>query len=415
MEFSFLHAADLHLGSPLIGLTAKHPGIAEQFAAAGRNAFTDLVTLAIEQNVAFVLIAGDVYDREWKDNSIGLFFNREMARLDREGIRAFLLKGNHDAASVVTKTIALPASVAQFPTLKAETFDIPELGVAIHGRSFPDREVPENYTLTYPAPTPGAFNIGMLHTSCDGRPGHAAYAPCSVADLASRGYEYWALGHVHAFEVLSEDPWIVYPGNLQGRSVRECGPKGAVLVEVKDGAVTNVGHAALDHARWAEVIVPLDGIDRESAALQAIEAPIRQVVAAAGDRPIALRVRLTGASGLDRAIRSDRRRFADEVQAAAHHCGEQVWLEQLKVDTTDAIGSGDGPPAVSTLDLAAMLEGLEHEPGLRLKAAEIVAAVTARIPGGMETDEPPLSGDLDGLLDEARALLLGRAGPPARC
>ncbi len=415
MEFSFLHAADLHLGSPLLGLTAKHPGVAERFAAASRNAFTDLVTQAIERNVAFVLIAGDVYDREWKDNSIGLFFNREVALLDRERIPVFLVKGNHDAASVVTKTIGLPASVAQFPTAKAETIRLPELGVAIHGRSFPDREVTENYALTYPAPVPGFFNVGVLHTSCDGRPGHAAYAPCSVADLASRGYDYWALGHVHAFEVLSENPWIVFPGNLQGRSVRECGPKGAVMVDVKGGAVANVSHISLDRARWAEITVPLDGVDREPAALQAIEERIQELVAAAGDRMIALRVRLTGASGLDRAIRSDPRRFADEVQAAAHHCGEEVWLEQLKVDTADAGGNGDDHPAVSTLDLAAMLDGLEHDPTLRAKAAELIATVAAKLPGGMEMDETPLSANLDALLSEARALLLGRAGPPARC
>ena len=86
MNFTFLHASDLHLGSPLIGLTLKDEAVARRFAAASRDAFSDLVTRAIELKVAFVVIAGDVYDGEWKDTSIGLFFNREIARLDRARI-----------------------------------------------------------------------------------------------------------------------------------------------------------------------------------------------------------------------------------------------------------------------------------------------------------------------------------------
>src|SRR3979490_1494104 len=131
MAFTFLHAADLHLGSPFIGLALRDEGIARRFAKASRDAFSDMVSRAIEAKVAFVVIAGDIYDGDWKDTSIGLFFNREVARLDRDGIRVFVLKGNHDAESVVTRTISLPDNVFQFPT-KAKTFQIEELQVALH-------------------------------------------------------------------------------------------------------------------------------------------------------------------------------------------------------------------------------------------------------------------------------------------
>ena len=105
----------------------------------------------------------------------------------------------------------------------------------------------ENYAVDYPEPVAGWFNIGVLHTAC-GRAGHENYAPCTAADLAARGYDYWALGHVHAFEIVSRDPWIVYPGNLQGRSIRECGERGAVIVEVADGVVRE-GAARCDGLR----------------------------------------------------------------------------------------------------------------------------------------------------------------------
>jgi DNA repair exonuclease SbcCD nuclease subunit len=172
MSFTFLHAADLHLGSPFTGLALRDETLARRFAKASRDAFSQLVSHAIENHIAFVIIAGDIYDGEWKDTSIGLFFNREMARLDRARIQVFVLKDNHDAESVVTKSISLPGNVFQFPT-KSKTFRIEELEVALHGRSFSDRAMTENIVLDYPDPVSRWFNIGVLHTSCDGRPGHA--------------------------------------------------------------------------------------------------------------------------------------------------------------------------------------------------------------------------------------------------
>jgi DNA repair exonuclease SbcCD nuclease subunit len=409
MAFTFLHAADLHLGSPLTGLALKDEEVARRFAAASREAFSDLVTHAIEAEVAFVVIAGDVYDGEWKDTSIGLFFNREVARLDRAGIPLFLLKGNHDAESVVTKTISLPDSVVQFPTTRAKTFRIEELNVALHGRSFPDRVVNENYALSYPDPVPGWFNIGVLHTSCDGRPGHATYAPCTVAELASRGYQYWALGHVHEFEELARDPRIVYPGNLQGRSVRECGPKGAVLVDVADGHVSQVRRLIVDRARWAVVRVYLDGISEESVALRKIEDEIRPAAEQADGRLLALRVRLEGTTALHRRLKADPRRFSDEVQAAAHRCSEDIWLEVLRIETLEPHAAAASDDPIALLDLAATLEALQHDSGLRTSAAALISDITGKLPGGIATNEAPLVEDLDALLNDARALVLGRA------
>jgi len=410
MPFSFLHAADLHLGSPFTGLTIRDEAVAKRFAAASRDAFSSLVMNAIEAKVAFVVIAGDLYDGEWKDASIGLFFNREVARLERSGIPLYFLKGNHDAESVVTKAISLPDSVHQFPTAKAKTFQIKNLKVALHGRSFLDRAVTENYALTYPAPLPGYFNIGVLHTSCDGRPGHANYAPCTVQDLASRNYQYWALGHVHEYEVLSRDPWIIFPGNLQGRNVRERGPKGAVIVDVSDGHVTHVRRVIVDTARWAEVSVDLDGVDEETDMLKYITDAIRPVAQEAEGRLLALRVRLQGQTSLHRRLKADPRTYADEVQAAAHRCQEDVWLERLQIDTKEAgipTAAGHGLLDAS-LDLGATLAGLEHDPNVHAKAAEIVASIADRLPVGIVTDDIPLADDLDKLLGDASALVLGR-------
>jgi DNA repair protein SbcD/Mre11 len=409
MAFSFLHAADLHLGSPFTGLALRDEELARRFAKASRDAFSDLVSRAVQANVAFAVIAGDIYDGDWKDTSIGLFFNRELARLHREGIRVFILKGNHDAESVITRTISLPDSVLQFPA-KTTTFRIEELKVALHGRSFPYRAVTENYVLDYPDPVPGWFNIGVLHTSCDGRSGHATYAPCTVQQLKSLGYQYWALGHVHEYEVLAWDPWIVFPGNLQGRSVRECGPKGAALVNVSDGEVIEVRRLIVDHARWAVVTVNLAGISDESTALRKIEDQIRPAIEQAEGRLLVLRVLLEGTATLH-LLKADPRRFADEVQAAAHRRAEDVWLEELRIERLEPGAVVSSSDAISSLDLNATLTALQNDSDVRANAAALVAEITTKLPRGLHTSDPRLADDLDALLNDARALVLGRVAP----
>lgn len=409
MNFTFIHAADLHLGSPFLGLASHDEEIAKRFSSASREAFTDLVTRAIDLKVAFVAIAGDVYDGEWKDTSIGLFFNREVARLDRAGIPVFLVKGNHDAESVVTKAVSLPSCVRIFPSNKATTFQIENLKIAIHGRSFPHRAATENYALAYPEPIPGWFNIGVLHTSCDGRPNHDSYAPCTPADLTARNYQYWALGHVHEYEEVCQDPWIVFPGNLQGRSVRECGPKGAVLVEVEDGEVKDVKRLILDKGRWAVAEVDISGFDDEPDVLRKIEEVVSPIVGQADGRFLALQVRILGVSGLHRRLKANTESLADEVQAALHRLNEDTWLASLRVETSDVTTPRSEDNALQSIDLAAMLDGVEKDASLRTAAASELANIKGKLPAGISYPDVSLQDDLDEIFEAARALVLGRA------
>ena len=179
----------------------------------------------------------------------------------RLGRPCFLLRGNHDARSVITRNLKLPANVREFSSRTCETILLPEIGVALHGRSFPNRAVPEDLSASYPAASTGMLNIGVLHTSAEDPGEHETYAPCSVAALTLKGYDYWALGHIHARRVLSERPWIVFPGNLQGRHPKESGAKGCTLVTVEDGAVAAVEHRAVDVLRWTTLEVDAGGAD----------------------------------------------------------------------------------------------------------------------------------------------------------
>ena len=403
MDFTFLHCADLHLGSPLLGLSLKDEAIAKRFAEASRAAFADLVSRAIDERVAFVVIAGDVYDGEWKDTAIGLFFARQLSRLHREAIPVFIIHGNHDAKNVVTSAIPLPDNVTTFPVKRAKTQKLEALRVAIHGRSFLEREETENWAPTYPEPVTGYFNIGMLHTSCDGKPGHASYAPCTTQDLVARGYDYWALGHVHQFEVLHENPHIVYPGNLQGRSIRECGPKGAVFVDVQDGRVRDLRRVITDQARWAEVALDASGHEDRDALLRAVAQAFRPVAGEADGKLVAARLRLTGATALHRSLLADPSGFAVDALAAAQQNAEDIWIEKLRLDTRDLVeASGED---LAGVDLDALLAGGDGESLLR-RLTEDMDMLRSKSSGAalaLDLEDAPA------LMAEARALLLERA------
>lgn len=404
-RFQFIHAADLHLGSPLTGLAGRDVDLARRLAAAGRTAFEDLVSFALEKAVAFVVIAGDIYDGDWADASIGLFFARQVARLDRAGIPVVMVRGNHDAESVITRSITLPPSVHVFPATKAATHRLDAWKVALHGRSFPNRAVEENLSLTYPAAVPGWFNLGVLHTSCTGHAAHETYAPCSVPDLARRGYDYWALGHIHEYQELSQDPWILFPGNLQGRSVRECGPRGAVLVTVEDGRVAQVERRVFDRARFERLSVDLAEAAEPAAVHARVEAALRPLAAVAASRLVLVRVHLTGETALHDRLCADRDDLAAEVQAAAHRVHEEIWLERLKVETRRPRAAVTG--ATSSLDPTALMEGLEADPEFRERAQAILAEIVRKMPAGV-AEEAGLESEFDALCAEAQALVLGR-------
>jgi len=405
MRFTFLHAADLHLGSPFQGLSLRDPGMAERFGAAGREAFEALIGHALEEKVAFAIFAGDIFDGEWRDASAALFFNRQIARLTRAGARVYLLKGNHDAESVVTKSLSLPDGAEEFPARRAKTFLIEDLRVALHGRSFADRAEIDNFVPNYPAPKAGWLNIGVLHSSLNGRPGHEPYAPCALDDLRAKAYDYWALGHVHAHEVVCRDPLVVYPGNLQGRSIRECGEKGAVLVDVVDGAVTDVRRLIVDRARFTEILIDASDLETPEALRREISGRAAEEIERADGRFLAARVRLRGTTALHAQLAADPAGWRDQVEAALHHAGEAVELEKFLIETRAR------PTTVrrdSDLDFAALLDEVLADPAFADQARAALAAIESKMPPKTELPREAF----EALLAEARDLALARAEGP---
>ena len=332
----FIHAADPHLDSPLQGLEAHEGAPVEVLRGATRRAFENLVNLAIEESVDFVVIAGDLYDGDWKDYSTGLFFRAQMVRLQSKGTPVYLIAGNHDAASVITKKLSLPENVHVFSTRTTESLEVAGHPVTIHGRGFPNRAVPENLAIEYPMTVPGRFNLGLLHTSLTGRPGHDTYAPCSVAELREKGYGYWALGHIHQPEVINKDPWIVFAGNCQGRHIKETGQRGCRLVTVSDSLqVAGVEWRSLDVVRWEELNVDLSGVETETDATRLVGDAMGKAVTAAEGRLVAARIVLSGTTQLHGSLHRNDEHWNAQFQASAQDLGaEAIWIERITVSTS---------------------------------------------------------------------------------
>jgi len=331
----FIHAADIHLDSPLQGLTAYPDAPADSLRTVTREAFSRLVDVAIEEAVDFMVIAGDLYDGNWKDYNTGHYFCREMGRLHRADIPVYLLYGNHDAESEMTRKLILPNNVQVFETRKASTFRLESLKVALHGRSFREAATTENLAASYPEPVPDWMNIGVLHTALEGYDAHARYAPCTLAELRRKGYDYWALGHVHEHAILGQEPWVVFPGNLQGRHVRETGARGAVLVMADDTGIRSVERLLVDVLRWQSLDVDataagtLEDVTRLTG--QALD---RALAATPDSLRLCARVTLQGRTVAHGELFGLEAQLRQEVLAqAAARGAERLWVEKIRLHT----------------------------------------------------------------------------------
>jgi exonuclease SbcD len=335
LDFKFIHAADIHLDSPLRGLERYEGAPVEKIRGATREAFINLIDLAIEEKVDFMIIAGDLYDGDWKDYNTGLFFANQMSRLRKANIPVYTIRGNHDAASHITKQVRLPVNVLELSTDQPESIQIEHLKVAIHGQGFHTKSVTDNLSQTYPDAVKDYFNIGVLHTSAGGREGHETYAPCSVEDLASKGYQYWALGHIHKREILNEkEPWIIFPGNLQGRHIRETGEKGCTLVSVKNGQVDNVEHKTLDILRWCICKIDASNIGSLEELVEVANEELAKEISKAEGRLLSVRFIFHGSSSVHERLLQKRENFINNLRAMATDLGHgNVWVEKVKVRT----------------------------------------------------------------------------------
>jgi DNA repair exonuclease SbcCD nuclease subunit len=409
----FVHAADVHLDSPLHGLERYEGAPVDEIRGATRRALENLVDLCAEERVDVLLLAGDLYDGDWRDFGTGLFFSAQAARLRELGVRVFLVRGNHDALSRITKNLRMPGNVHSFASRRPETIVDDKLGMAVHGQSFSKAEVTDDIASGYPKPVKGLFNIGVLHTSADGRPGHANYAPCRVQDLVSKGYDYWALGHVHAREVLHEDPWVIFPGNLQGRHARETGPKGCTIVSVDNGRISAVESRWLDVVRWVVVDLDASACRTPNELLDRLTIALRSSITEAEWRVCAVRLRISGRCGAHASLVNHRESWIADTRSLATDVGSgAVWIEKVLLETAPEAECADFANQTGPLaELVRHIETLRGNDARLKQLIEEFAELNAKLPVELKKGDDPFRLDetrLRELLGGAASLLLPR-------
>lgn len=394
MAFRFVHTADLHLDSPLRSLALREAGLAELIGNASRTVLSRIVDLCLSEAVQALVIAGDLYDGAQTSMKTARFLAQEMERLAAAGIPVFVIRGNHDALSKITRELVLPETVKVF-TGRAEVVETEWNGhaVAVHGISFSNPQAPDSLLDRFRPPVAGAFNIGLLHTSLGGAPGHDPYAPCTLADLQRTGFDYWALGHIHQRTAYPGSPTVVMPGNPQGRDIGEAGAKSVTLVTVDDAGTVALEARELAVARFERLPVPCGGLTDWSELVEALKQALKAAPRDFAAEHLIVRPMLEGASPLAWQARRDADLLLAEAQSLAERQGA-LWIDKLEVALDrgaearpggavgelaglidDSAPAPDDPAVQAELDL--LLKHLPKE--LRSLAGDTEAAVAATL------------------------------------
>ncbi|MFG1421799.1 metallophosphoesterase family protein [Roseixanthobacter liquoris] len=402
MPFRFIHAADIHLDSPLRSLALRDPDLAALIGTATRRAFVGIIDLCLAEQVDALVLAGDLYDGDQTSMKTARFLGEQMQRLDAAGIEVFIVRGNHDALSKITKELAFPDRVRVF-TSRAEALPAARAAggvpVMIHGLSFAQPHAPESLLAKYRPPVEGAVNIGILHTSLAGAPGHDPYAPCSLADLQASGFRYWALGHVHRRAVVEGPCAVVMPGMPQGRDINEAGAKSVTLVTIADDLSIHMEARATSIAQFARVPVDATGIEDWRDLVAAVARALEQARAEVRAEHLVARVQVTGATPLAWRMRRDLDLLKTEADARAAHMGA-CWIEKLEVACA--------APALGTASPADPLRELHRLIADEIVRSDAFQADLVAIAEELRLQLPPECRDAFGADEAAVQALLAR-------
>ncbi len=394
-----LHTADVHLDSPLRSLALRSSALRDTIAAASRTAFSGLVDLAISEEVSAILIAGDLFDGKERSARTGAFLLAELDRLGDAGIKVFYIKGNHDAENPVTGTLDLPSHVHVFDARggKCQLSD----GIWIHGVSFTDRHAPDSLLPRFKAPEPGAVNIAMLHSSLAGAAGHDVYAPCSVADLAGMGFDYWALGHIHKRQVHASSPWVVMPGIPQGRDIGESGPKSATMLTIDQGRI-DVSERRSSVVEFAHTELDITQTDSDEALRALLKSHLAEMRGAILAPVGVIRLTLTGRPARHWQILRDRDVWVEQAGELAQGAGD-LWIDKL-VFAVAPPQAGEGASGAAD-ELAETMAAIRAEPGFAALARDEIDTVLQDLPAALRDRLMADEAGQDALIDR-----LTRAG-----
>jgi DNA repair protein SbcD/Mre11 len=386
---------------------------------ATRRALVTIVDLCLDEQVDALLLAGDLYDGDQTSMKTARFLATQLRRLDEAGIRTFVIRGNHDALSRITRELVLPETVKVFGgraeaiTIERDSGSVP---IVVHGLSFAQPHAPEGLLPRYKTLVEGAVNIGLMHTSLAGSAGHDPYAPCSVADLQATGFRYWALGHIHKRSVVEGTCAVVMPGMPQGRDVNEAGPKSVTLVTVADDGAITIDERLTSLAQFERVGVDLTGIEDWRDIAAAITRTLEHARSVAISEHLVARLSLTGTTPLAWRARRDTDLLRTEAAERASVVGN-CWIEKLDVECTPPSAVA-GPVSDPVVELRQLIDSdVIRSEAYRSEAVRLVDELRGQLPPEcrhlLGTDEGSFAAVLEALARAGADDVLARlhAGP----
>ncbi len=363
MKFSFIHAADLHLDTPFVGLTTLPSVIREQMKESTFAAYDQLIRLCLDKQVDFLVLSGDIFNSKERSLRAQLAFQRGLESLSQAGIFVYVIHGNHDPLDGYRARLRWPKQVHFFSGEKVEAVPFFKQGkevARIYGMSYATGQITDNLARYYVKDGHSSYAIGILHTNVGGNAMHGNYAPCSLQDLLSSRMDYWALGHIHTRQVIKmENPAIVYPGNIQGRSWKETGEKGCYYVEVNDDQnQTMLSFYPLDQVRWFDVTIPLESSQNEQDLVDRLDEECRTIVIDAQGRSVIARFHLIAHEQWSPSL--NRQAFIEDLLHRYRREGNPfVWLQDISFDYHS---SQDEDPLLT--EISECLQQLIKDPSL---------------------------------------------------
>lgn len=340
-KIRFIHAADLHLDTPFKGLSNVNHELAGRLKDATVKSFQRIIDLCISEKVDFLLIAGDIFDSEAQSLGAQLFFARELKRLGNENIPAFIIAGNHDPLNSWMKELEMPGKVYRFGSEKVERVPVEKNGqriADIYGVSFQTHTVDWNLAQQFVIGNdPAPFSIALMHGTLDTATARHSYAPFSLNDVRGKGFDYWALGHVHKRQVAMDAfPAVVYPGNPQGRDFGETGQRGCYLVEINDQEAPLLKFMPTQSILFNELTVDITGLET----INQLSDLINDVIADRGgmeqNSSLMLRILINGRTPLHALLNQpgETDRITDLFNDGQLVKNSFTWIDHIEIDTT---------------------------------------------------------------------------------
>ena len=413
--FTFVHAADLHLDSPFRGMVGGEvpDAILKRLRSSTFDAFDNLIKLCLDQKADFLLLAGDIFDAADRSLRAQLKLRDGLQRLAGAGIQTLAVHGNHDHCAGWRAGLTWPEEVFFFPPGEVRCRPVLRQGqeiARVYGISYPQAAVADNLTAGFLRRGDGPFAIALLHCNLGGLGGHANYSPCRLEDLLSRGFDYWALGHIHTRQILSPGhPLVVYPGTTQGRHPGETGPRGCYVVKVHGAGAVAAEFVPTDCIRWARCRVDISGKNTMEELLASLELELQRGIAGAESRSLVVRVELNGRGPLHRELIRSRGPLLQRLQEqAAADAGSDsfLWPESLRDYTRPEIERDELAQSDTLLgDLLELVREARQDGSLKDRLIRSLAGLTGHVTAGRYI-EPPGEAKWERLLDQAEDLAL---------